>query len=1634
MKYKIISYNLLNSNLNYRLNDNKLFVFHNGLSFSKSNIDINLDLIIDNEGNIDNSLNIKIEKIDSDTYKIKYADLSYELVDILFYYLDDNNIRQYVAKEDVTIKPDGTLEYNGHIVKTYYKNDNGYILTGDYTDFINSNNIDLRNEELINLEQEVININGTIKDLEYQNSEYGKVFDIDYILYNDYEKNIEQLQYDNLNLQVQFNENIKNSTNSFYTYKHQYYTKTKKRIQKAWGPISTTQAQDLVDQYLYDDTNGALMEMNNLAGYYSPGNNEYSGLNAGHKAAKYYEFLFMQDIESINKELSYYNDYIEQSTWINQKSINQNNKTIKEKQNLLLAKKNILEQRYNTIRNTYYSSCIEKNNHLLDYYNKLKTKKEYELNQLKKQVPIMFLIDSNKKVIYGFNEYNNLSIIFDKYNNQLLFDFDTNNIKSITTDDNKKIELKYNSNNKLVSVINDIGKNLKIEYENDRVKSIINDNDITNINYVDNRIFEIIDNSNIGYRLYYNNDDYIDEIEKYNTNAEYKSLCNYLYNDNIITLIDKTKYVMDGSDFLYSKYDYIFDNDNSLLNEIEYRNDEIYNILGYEFDSNHCNFTFNTNKNDDIIYSKTNESFTGIKTYNVSLPQIIKTDYTLYAILEAESYSNINEYRTTAYCSHTYNISNIKYEIRINLVYSNETITYGVSLNPDIISKQLVAIPITLKEDINGKAIRPNSISINVDYSNNNGSCNIINLKLADCSYQYIEYNMGISPKELWVNDIKYPIIEDSIKTGYVIKNNHIEYEYNINELKEKEINYISYEKYDLSNNLIETINENIENKYYYDNNSNIIKIIDSKSNVIEYEYDDKGNIIKEISYSKSDSSNKIINESKYEENGSIKSLSNELGYYYKYKDNYIETPSGFIIDKNDSNIKSDLLSHSNLIKNGKLEQETSGDIKYSYTYDEWGYESSLLINDNLYMRFQYNEYLGNKYYVSKLNDNTGYMKVTDSYDKLLSIYKINNETEDLILNYNYDSSDNLISITDKDNNTIESYEYIDNKLSKLTNDNYIKKYSNDIYLNTISVSYDNDEYDYEYNNDNNLITLTHNDYEENIDYDSLKRIKELNSNIISNNYEYLNINNRSTNLVKIHKQKYNNKAIYNKFMYDKCGNIIKSEINHNENTYHYDGLNRIIRWDSKEFNHTYTYSYDENNNIISKGIHDYSNNDILLNSEYIDYNYDKDNKLLSYSNNEIIYDNTLRPINYKNNILEWDNNKLIRYGNNYYEYDYNGLRIKKITSNKEIKYIRDGNKLLKEVITTGNSINGQIDNASNISNSISTITYNYGASGIIGFTINSNNQSKDYYYIKNIYNDVVEVIDEDYNIYAKYSYDIFGKCNIIINVDNIANINPIRYRSYYYDNESNLYYLNTRYYDPDTMRFISLDSVEYKDYNTLGGLNLFVYCNNNPVMNVDPDGSFVISLSALIIGAIVGATLAFGTVAYLDYKDDGHIFNGSIKWYDYLGATLLGGVIGAIAGVAVGGIAGMSFTATIPTIGFVNAGGALSIGITGSVTLTVSGTQILTGVGLAGLSVMMAKKVGKYGGYKVNHNYPNDHQPAHVHVYGDDIHRGSHGIRVGIDGKPLEGEPELPSGARKAVKKLLNDIIDALKPWIGWK
>ena len=123
---------------------------------------------------------------------------------------------------------------------------------------------------------------------------------------------------------------------------------------------------------------------------------------------------------------------------------------------------------------------------------------------------------------------------------------------------------------------------------------------------------------------------------------------------------------------------------------------------------------------------------------------------------------------------------------------------------------------------------------------------------------------------------------------------------------------------------------------------------------------------------------------------------------------------------------------------------------------------------------------------------------------------------------------------------------------------------------------------------------------------------------------------------------------------------------------------------------------------------------------------------------------------------------------------------------------------------------------------------------------------------MKNIQGDVTEIRDVSNNLVARYSYDAWGNVlsvtdsagKAITSETHIANINPIRYRGYYYDVETGFYYLQSRYYDPAICRFISADTLMTTSMDSYG-LNLFAYCGNNPVNRCDPDGH----LLALIFG-----------------------------------------------------------------------------------------------------------------------------------------------------------------------------------------
>ncbi len=150
----------------------------------------------------------------------------------------------------------------------------------------------------------------------------------------------------------------------------------------------------------------------------------------------------------------------------------------------------------------------------------------------------------------------------------------------------------------------------------------------------------------------------------------------------------------------------------------------------------------------------------------------------------------------------------------------------------------------------------------------------------------------------------------------------------------------------------------------------------------------------------------------------------------------------------------------------------------------------------------------------------------------------------------------------------------------------------------------------------------------------------------------------------------------------------------------------------------------------------------------------------------------------------------------------------------------------------------------------------------LIGFTY----KNETYYYKKNIQEDIIGIYNNKYEQIVEYEYDAWGRIlsikdgngQEIANPSHIAHINPFRYRSYYYDEETKLYYLNSRYYNPEWGRFINVDDVTGELGNILSH-NLYQYAFNNPITYSDDEGqwpSWLKTATKIAIGVTIIAAL----------------------------------------------------------------------------------------------------------------------------------------------------------------------------------
>ena len=177
------------------------------------------------------------------------------------------------------------------------------------------------------------------------------------------------------------------------------------------------------------------------------------------------------------------------------------------------------------------------------------------------------------------------------------------------------------------------------------------------------------------------------------------------------------------------------------------------------------------------------------------------------------------------------------------------------------------------------------------------------------------------------------------------------------------------------------------------------------------------------------------------------------------------------------------------------------------------------------------------------------------------------------------------------------------------------------------------------------------------------------------------------------------------------------------------------------------------------------------------------------------------------------------------YTYDISGMRTQKNVDGTVTKYYYgDSNNLVSMVVGDRK------------------LMFYYDQNGSVNSVLYGGTR---YYYVKNLQGDITMLVDENGSVAAKYTYDHQGAVVSVLRGNgapttdpyHIANLNPLRYRGYVYDTDSGLYYLQSRYYDPDTGRFINAD-VYCDTGNSVLSTNMFAYCENNPVNFVDPSGT----------------------------------------------------------------------------------------------------------------------------------------------------------------------------------------------------
>ncbi len=814
---------------------------------------------------------------------------------------------------------------------------------------------------------------------------------------------------------------------------------------------------------------------------------------------------------------------------------------------------------------------------------------------------------------------------------------------------------------------------------------------------------------------------------------------------------------------------------------------------------------------------------------------------------------------------------------------------------------------------------------------------------------------------------------------------------------------------YEYEDNDLTKILENNKAKmrYRYDDWHNVIEAVtqtqDSGGHIVdnivyEFEYDDYGNNTR-VEVVNGD--NTISTSATYTEDfnrmaSSTDDLANVTTYCYNEETNILE----WVKYPNDTDTSKTTYTYDSMYRmataattvanlyegtgleasytysNDLLTAIQTNSTTYSFSYGAFGLRSGISIGSRVLASYEYtndqNRYLdkltyGNEDTVEYTYDSQGRViretfedgnTVSYEYDNTGALATVTDSKTGRKTTYYYDLTDRLMQYVEKGSGYSHSVAYGYDSLNNLTK-----------LVETINGIPHTTSYAYDY--ENRLMSTTYEDLSgntdvvENIEYDAFGRmsattVKRDTAQMLQSQFQYLSgsaATDYTSRLGSIAVSGASTYKLIGSYSYDSNGNITVYQLQGTvgsagtpfnssvferlgKSHYHYDTANQLVREDNEWLDKTFVWTYDDAGNIRTCKEYPYTSpedavsgtpaktntytygdsawGDLLTAYNGVQWNYDQIGNLTNDGTWTYTWQNGRELASMSNGSTTWN-----------YTYDANGMRTSRSNGSTTYTYVYNGDQLVQ--MTKGSD----------------TLYFTYGAIGPTTVTWNGTT----YYYAVNAQGDVMGIFDGSGNCVVTYNWDNAWGYNPEPEgslADTLGTLNPLRYRSYVYDEETGFYYVASRYYNPEICRFINADAVDLLGANgDFPSLNLFAYCGNSPVSRADTNGGFWHIVVGAAVGAVIGAVSSIVGQA---------VSGNKINWAE-VGVSAASG---AITGAVTTACPGMGAIATGIVHGAVGAGTYAATELVNGRTPTVAGTLaagITSGV-LAGGAKALSNKL----------------------------------------------------------------------------